>query len=210
MASRGDATRDRLLDATIQLVRDVGYAQTTTRAIAQAAGVAEGTLYRHYPDKAGLFAAAVGRQSAPVTAWARDLPARAGAGTVAGNLTDCLTRLATLRTDIVPFELAMLTDPDLGRAAAAARTAEPGPPEFLTQYLQAEQHLGRIRADLDPAKIAVVLLATLFGLAVPSQRTTDALGGSWPDITDAVHILIDGIGTPARPDDTARPAADHR
>jgi AcrR family transcriptional regulator len=197
VAARGDATRDKLLDATIQLVRDVGYAQTTTRAIAQAAGVAEGTLYRHYPDKAGLFAAAIGRQSAPITAWVRDLPARAGAGTVAGNLIDCLTRLATLRADIVPFELAMLTDPELARPATVAHTPEPGPPEFLTQYLHAEQRLGRIRADIDPAKIAVVLLATLFGLAVPTRRTTDALGDSWPDIADAVHIVIDGVGAPA-------------
>ncbi|MFC7484331.1 TetR/AcrR family transcriptional regulator [Luedemannella flava] len=74
MAARGDATRDKLLDATIRLVREVGYTQTTTRAIAQAAGVAEGTLYRHYPDKAGLFVAAIGRQSGPAVAWARDLP----------------------------------------------------------------------------------------------------------------------------------------
>jgi AcrR family transcriptional regulator len=197
MAARGDATRDKLLDATIHLVREVGYAQTTTRAIAQAAGVAEGTLYRHYPDKAGLFAAAISRQSAPITAWARDLPARAGTGTVAGTLIDCLTRLATLRVDIVPFELAMITDPELARPATAARTPEPGPPEFLAQYLHAEQRLGRIRADIDPVKIAVVLLATLFGLAVPPRRTTDALGDSWPDIADAVHIVIDGVGAPA-------------
>jgi AcrR family transcriptional regulator len=196
LSARGDATRDRLLDATIQLVREVGYAQTTTRAIAQAAGVAEGTLYRHYPDKAGLFAAAIGRQSAPITAWVRDLPARAGTGTVAGNLTDCLTRLATLRADIVPFELAMLTDPELARPAAPPGIAEPGPPEFLAQYLEAEQQRGRIRGDIDPRKIAVVLLATLFGLAVPPRRTIDALGASWPEIGDAVHIVVDGIGAP--------------
>lgn len=194
MAARGDATRDKLLDATIRLVREVGYPQTTTRAIAQAAGVAEGTLYRHYPDKVGLFAAAIGRQSAPAVAWARDLPTRAGTDTVAGNLTECLTRLATLRADIVPFELAMLTDPELTRAATAAHVAEPGPPEFLAQYLHAEQQLGRIRADIDPGKVAVVLLATLFGLAVPPPQAIDALGDSWPDIADAVLIVIEGIG----------------
>lgn len=197
MAARGDATRDKLIDATIRLVREVGYAQTTTRAIAQAAGVAEGTLYRHYPDKAGLFAAAITRQAAPITAWARNLPARAGSGTVADNLIDCLTRLATLRVDIVPFELAMLTDPELARPATTAGPPEPGPPEFLAQYLRAEQQVGRIRADVNPVKTAVVLLATLFGLAVPPRRTTDALGDSWPDIADAVHLILDGVGARA-------------
>ncbi|MEV0902956.1 TetR/AcrR family transcriptional regulator [Actinoplanes sp. NPDC049802] len=185
-----------MINATIRLVREVGYAQTTTRAIAQAAGVAEGTLYRHYPDKAGLFVAAITRQSAPITVWARELPARAGSATVADNLIDCLTRLADLRADIVPFELAMLTDPELARPAATARTSEPGPPEFLAQYLHAEQRIGRIRADVDPVKTAVVLLAVLFGLAVPPRRTTEALGGSWPDIADAVHLILDGVGVP--------------
>ncbi|GAB7045110.1 TetR/AcrR family transcriptional regulator [Catenuloplanes indicus] len=197
MAARGDATRDKLLDATIRLVREVGYTQTTTRAIAQAAGVAEGTLYRHYPDKAGLLAAAISKRSAPVLAWVRGLPMKAGTGTLAGNLTDCLTRLATLRADIVPFELAILTDPELGRAAAAAHAAEPGPPEFLTQYLHAEQRLGRIRADVDPGRIAVVLLATLFGLAVPAPPAVDALGDSWPDVSDAVAMIVEGVA--ARP-----------
>lgn len=196
VAARGDATRDRLLDATIRLVREVGYVQTTTRAIAQAAGVAEGTLYRHYPDKASLFVAAIGRQSAPAVEWVRGLPALAGSGTVVGNLTDCLTRLAALRADIVPFELAMLTDPDLGRVAAAAQAAAPGPPEFVADYLRAEQGLGRVRADVDPVKVAVVLLATLFGLAAP-QRAVDALGGAWPGIGEAVAMVVHGVGVVA-------------
>ncbi|MFC7484332.1 hypothetical protein ACFQX7_35880 [Luedemannella flava] len=95
----------------------------------------------------------------------------------------------------MPFELAMLTDPELARAATAAHAAEPGPPEFLAQYLHAEQQLGRVRADVDPGKVAVVLLATLFGLAVPPPQAIGALGDSWPDIADAVVIVIEGIGT---------------
>lgn len=202
MAARGDATREKLLDAAIQLVRELGYARTTTRAIANAAGVAEGTLYRHYPDKAGLFAAAIDRRSAPVTDWVRQLAARAGTGTVADNLTDCLTHLATLREDIVPFELAMLTDPELARPqppSRARRVATPGPPEFLAQYLYAEQQLGRIRPDVDPTQTAIVLLATLFGLAVaPPQAPATAEDFTWPSINDAVDIIINGITPPPR------------
>ena len=195
MAARGDATREKLIEATVRLVREVGYARTTTRAIAQAAGVAEGTLYRHYPDKAGLFAEAVRAQSAPVTEWVRGLPARAGTGTVTGNLTECLTRLATLRADVVPFELAMLTDPELAPAhGRSGPVMPPGPPEFLADYLRAEQRLGRIRADADPDRSAVVLLAMLFGLAVAPQRGAAMANGiPWPGIDDAVHLIVDGL-----------------
>jgi AcrR family transcriptional regulator len=41
MTSRGNATRERLLTATREVVRRVGYANATTRANAEAAGVAE-------------------------------------------------------------------------------------------------------------------------------------------------------------------------
>jgi AcrR family transcriptional regulator len=193
VAARGDATREKLIEATVRLVGEVGYARATTRAIAQAAGVAEGTLYRHYPDKAGLFAEAVRRQSAPVTEWVRELPGRAGTGTVTGNLVECLTRLATLREAVVPFELAMLTDPELALPPEPP-VMPPGPPEFLAEYLRAEQRIGRIRADADPGKVAIVLLAALFGLsATPRRAAAEAAGVAWPGIDDAVRLVVDGL-----------------
>ena len=61
MTKRGEATRARLIEATLAVVRDFGYAHASTRAIARAAGVAEGTIYRHFPDKTSLFFATVAR-----------------------------------------------------------------------------------------------------------------------------------------------------
>ena len=46
MTRRGEETRAKLIEATRQVVRDVGYAHASTRAIAHAAGVAEGTMGR--------------------------------------------------------------------------------------------------------------------------------------------------------------------
>ena len=197
MGARGDATREKLIEATVRLVRRFGYARATTRAIAQEAGVAEGTLYRHFPDKAGLFAAAVQMQSAPVTDWVRGLPERAGTGTLAGNLVDCLTRLATLREDVIPFELAMLTDPELSGSPGPLTDVPAGPPQFLAAYLRAEQRLGRVRPDVDADRAAVVLLAALFGLAVaPARAVAEHEGIAWPGIDDAVRILVGGLAAP--------------
>ena len=52
---RGTGTRQVLLDAALQVFLQHGFARATTREIAQTAGVAEGTIYRHFADKYELF-----------------------------------------------------------------------------------------------------------------------------------------------------------
>src|SRR5215475_7892929 len=56
--SSGHATRERLLRAAIGIVAREGMAAATTAAIAAEAGVAEGTLYRHFESKDDLLIAA--------------------------------------------------------------------------------------------------------------------------------------------------------
>jgi AcrR family transcriptional regulator len=196
MTRRGEATRARLIEATRDVVREVGYAHASTRAIAQAAGVAEGTIYRHFPDKASLFFATLLDSNAPVVAWVAGLPARAGEGTVETNLIGAAVQLASLRDQIMPLELAVAADPELGaqrrRAmAAAGATLPPGPPEAVAAYLAAEQRLGRVRADIDPREAASVLLGVLFVLG-----TMPAIGdeGLSPDrVASAVGLVVRGI-----------------
>jgi AcrR family transcriptional regulator len=48
------ATRRRVLKAAAKLFVERGYEKTTTRAIAHRAGVAVGTVFTHFPDKATL------------------------------------------------------------------------------------------------------------------------------------------------------------
>jgi AcrR family transcriptional regulator len=193
---RGEVTRARLIEATAQVVRKVGYAHASTRAIAKAAGVAEGTIYRHFPDKGALFLAAVMESNRPIIEWVAGLPARAGLDTVEANLTDCLVRLAGLRDQMLPLELALLTDPELAgqnrRMASVRPGALPaGPPEYIADYLAAEQRLGRLRADVAPDQMAIVILATLFGLSIllhsaGTTMTRDLLA-------TAIGILLAGI-----------------
>jgi len=49
-------TRERLLTAARELTEEGGYGAASVLAIAERAGVAAGTLYRHFPSKAELFA----------------------------------------------------------------------------------------------------------------------------------------------------------
>jgi len=198
MTSRGERTRERLLDATRRTVRDVGYAHATTRAIAAEAGVTEATIYRHFPDKRALFFAAVLEQSSSVLGELAELPSRAGHGTVEQNLAWALGHLATLRDDVLPLELALITDPQMALPAGVPLLGTPGsgepipgPPGTIATYLAAEQRLGRVRDEIDPDHAAVVLLVLLFGLSLhprTDQARTEAIAA-------AVRVVVLGIGT---------------
>ncbi len=50
-----DSSRDRILKAARQLFSRQGFDGTTTRDLAQAAGVAEGTLFRHFANKKAIL-----------------------------------------------------------------------------------------------------------------------------------------------------------
>ena len=196
MTERGQRTRAKLLQVTVDLVREVGYAQTTTRAVAQAAGVSEGTIYRHFPDKPTLLLAAAIEQHAPIVAWMGELPARAGQGEVAETLSDCLSRLATMRQTLLPLELAILTDPELAAARNSIELPEdiPDPPKLLAEYLAAEQRLGRVRAEVDPTELAVLLLAALFGLMVmPADGPRSDIVA--PSLRGVVDMILRGVAS---------------
>jgi AcrR family transcriptional regulator len=62
---RTDDTRQRILRAASQVFAEQGYARATTRALADAAGVNEVTLFRHFGSKQGLFSAIIEAYAAP-------------------------------------------------------------------------------------------------------------------------------------------------
>src|SRR3954466_10884516 len=62
LTSQGMArVRDRIAVAALRRFVTRGYASTTTREIAEDAGMTAGALYVHYPSKEALFKAVVGR-----------------------------------------------------------------------------------------------------------------------------------------------------
>ncbi|EKE69470.1 TetR/AcrR family transcriptional regulator [Gallaecimonas xiamenensis] len=53
--SKKQQTRDAVLKAAWDLFQAQGYTQTSTRQIARAAGVADGTVFSHFPSKLALL-----------------------------------------------------------------------------------------------------------------------------------------------------------
>ena len=71
---RAVATHGRLLDAAATALVELGVAGASTAAIATRAGVSQGALFKHFPTKAELLAAAVERSLARfVATFRRDM-----------------------------------------------------------------------------------------------------------------------------------------
>ena len=61
--ARKAAARERIVAAALDQVAEGGYASAGVQAVAARAGVAVGTVYRHFPSKADLFAEVFRRAS---------------------------------------------------------------------------------------------------------------------------------------------------
>jgi AcrR family transcriptional regulator len=77
--ARRAEVRERIVGSARDLIARGGYAEARVAAVADAAGVATGTVYRHFPSKAELFAEVFRRASQ------REVDAMAGAARTDGR-----------------------------------------------------------------------------------------------------------------------------
>src|SRR6476660_7335449 len=78
-AERRAATREAIVAGTLSLVAEGGWAAASMHDVARRAGVATGSLYRHFPSKGDLLAEVFTEGSAREQAVVRDIardPAR--------------------------------------------------------------------------------------------------------------------------------------
>jgi AcrR family transcriptional regulator len=152
-------TRERILDAAAELFAEHGYAGTTTRSIAELAGVNEVTLFRRFQTKAGVLAALGERLAAKQAGRAASFVPE-GEG-VRGTL------LALARLEIAgAIEAGGLALRLAFEAKSVPEIAEvlgggvPANLQGLADYLAEQQRAGALREDIEPG----VLAEAFFGL----------------------------------------------
>ena len=73
---RGDATRARIMAATVSCLDALGYAETSIARVQEAAGVSRGALTHHFPSRQSLLAETamnlLGAALAPTGRWRAD------------------------------------------------------------------------------------------------------------------------------------------
>lgn len=121
-AERSASTIRKILDASTQCLLDNGYAKTSTIEIAQAAGLSQGALFRHFASRVDLMAALANDLASSVLD-------RLDAGLASRNtdeepLASLLADLEQLCTDSQAFALYELIDGSRSDPALAAVVIE--------------------------------------------------------------------------------------
>ena len=117
MQARGQATFERILDATAQLLEKVGTEALTTNLIAKAADVNVATLYQYFPNKQAVLLALFQRQNeARIELGERMLSDMTRSSDWRKVLHDVVRAVARSRADqpgAVALRQAMRSSPDL-------------------------------------------------------------------------------------------------
>ncbi len=95
---RREGADEEILRAALELLREKGYGELTVDAVAERAGVAKTTLYRRWPSKQALVAAAF----APRIARSEPPP---DTGSLAGDATILLREICALKRELNDPEL---------------------------------------------------------------------------------------------------------
>lgn len=176
-----------ILDATLELLTTLSYAELSMESVAARAGVGKKTLYRRWSSKAPLVAEAV-------------LEAYGGSGSFP------VAETANIRADLQRWldeHADFLAEPPnaaLVRALIAAAAARPADGEDLYQQLSAPQLAGlttrlrqavagrELRADADIDAVANALVGTMLLHAL-----THPVSGAGARFDGLVDALLNGI-----------------
>lgn len=182
---------ERILSAAREVFLERGISARTSE-IARRAGISEGTIFKRYPTKEALFAAAMG---ADKPGWTETLNDRVGRGDVRENLVQLCIDITWELRRTVPAALCAW-----GARTVDARGDANDELKALAIYLEAEMKLGRLRAA-DPLPLARAFFSALLGHAV--LELTHAAELIPLSDRNFARTLVDGFLVGLRRTDTA-------
>jgi len=172
------STDDRIIDATLELLREKGPTHVNIEAVAAASGVAKTTIYRRYESREELLLAGI-------TAATTEIP-------IPTDLSTKDTFLWLLRNagDFAEHEIGR------GTAAAILINDDPSSVVLLREMLKVRARMlaalveeridrGDLRSDLDVRLVATILLGAVLGQVIRGGETderwaNDVLALLWP------------------------------
>ncbi|MER7462624.1 helix-turn-helix domain-containing protein [Streptomyces sp. NPDC097981] len=159
-------TPERLLDAAEMLMRTIGLANTTTKAIAREAGCSEAALYKHYANKEELFVRVLMERTPNAGPLMAELAGDRDGRSVEEGLTAVARHASLFYADAMPMAASLFAEPALlTRHREGVHEIGTGPHvvrDALTGHLRRELERGRLRPDADPAAAAALLLGACF------------------------------------------------
>lgn len=154
--------KSQILEATISLFAEKGYHRTTTKDIAIAADISEGTIYNYFDSKEDLLIEIMARLSAPQDLEEEPTGAPEDSREFLVEIIE--KRLAFIR-DNYPTLRAVLSEIMVNPEMAQRYYHQIVSPvqKQLEENLQHRLDLGQIRA-IEPSLVSRLLVAVIFGL----------------------------------------------
>lgn len=157
-----DDKRARLIEAARRVMAERGVAGCTTKEIARAAGVSEGTIYNQFRDKADLYLSVAAEL---IPQFLREIPEDPGRRHPRSLLIKVANETLTAMDELVPLLAGIMGEPELlagmqerwatGKASGKTYAG-------LTGYFREEQAAGRIGDRVDAAILARMFIGTVF------------------------------------------------
>lgn len=186
---RDPTVDDATLQATRELLVEVGYAATTIEGIARRAGVGRPTIYRRWPSKAHLVHEAV---FPPM-----ELPEPGADTTLADEIAAIVRGTVTLfadpavRSAVPGLMTEMRADPAL-QQILAARLEHAARRRLREHTLRRAVQRGEARPRVDPEVFFDALAgAAVFALCIRDEQDLDRLSDSLTD------VLLHGCAVPS-------------
>jgi AcrR family transcriptional regulator len=187
-----EKTRQHILTKAARLFQIKGYARTTTQEIAEQAGIAEVTLFRHFGNKAKLFQA-VAQQLSGSAMMPRIEPQLTG---------DYYADLLIIGQHVLPgliaqretIRLLMFEASHFPEVQEAVMQKPRELRQMLSNYFQRQIEEGKVQ-NLNPEVMAHAFFSMLFGYAVGLDTLTEPLT---PEISlneiveQFVHFFVNG------------------
>jgi len=184
-----DERRDAIIDVVVPLLLEHG-SDVSTRQIAEAAGIAEGTIFRVFPDKAALWTATAERTLDPEVELAELHTALAG-------ITDLRSKIVRTADHLLERSQRVMAVMMVMRGVwMHDKTHSPGrPPRFMIDANRAlmagltelfEPHRGEL--SVEPEVAASVLRTLALGSRHPGAHADYLLT---PD--EVADVMLDGV-----------------
>jgi len=184
-ARKKERTRAQIYDAAMELFLARGYAAVTIEDICDAADVARGTFFLHFPTKDALLGE-YGRQALAELAALVDAGKQDDAAATLARALQFLAERSTRHADVVRLVVreTALSPTAVGETTAAGRDLT----EVFASIIRRGQRTGELRRSVDPLLAGAVLASAYLAIAGEWARRTDA-----PDLTTLVRGAVDLI-----------------
>ncbi len=188
-----DETSQKIIDATMRLIRDKGYVATTTKDIANLAGVNECTLFRKFKSKKILHLAVSNRKNG--AAMLPLISFTMSSGELQPDLEMFMNAyMDRITPDFVNLSIG-LRAPQLYEDAAPFIMKIPQAfISFLAEYFRSMEELGKL-PPLDCECLALTIFSATFGYTFLKASFGEKLSsvGRTDFIKRSVELFISGI-----------------